>query len=134
MERIEMSVELEAAPEAVYRAWLSSEGHSAMTGSSARFEVEGRGAYTAWEGYISGRVLEAVEGRRILQDWRSSDFGDADGDSLLEVILEPKGLGTRLSLVHSRLPDGSSAEYEKGWLVYYFEPMKAYFSGRAGRG
>jgi activator of HSP90 ATPase len=127
MERIEMSCELAAGPALVYRAWLTTEGHSAMTGAPALFEEGGR-RYTAWDGYISAEILELEEGARILQSWRTTDFKEGEADSLLELSFEPKGEGTIMTLRHSGLPEGSSGDYQQGWLEYYFEPMKAYFA------
>ncbi len=128
MERIELFCDLGAAPKAVFEAWLSSRGHSEMTGSPALFEDGGRGRFTAWDGYISGEVLDVEEGLRILQSWRTTDFAAGDEDSLLELIFHAQGPGTRLTLRHSNLPEGSSKRYEQGWFEYYFEPMKAYFA------
>jgi activator of HSP90 ATPase len=128
MERIEMSCELPAPPARVFEAWLSAEGHSAMTGSPATFDEPAKGDFSAWDGYITGHTIEAAKGSRILQSWRTTDFSEADEDSRLEILLEAHGKGTKLTLKHSRLPAGSSADYEKGWLDFYFEPMKSYFS------
>lgn len=128
MESIELSCELAAAPERVFEAWLSAAGHSAMTGSPATVDEPEPGDFSAWDGYIAGRTIESTRASRILQSWRTSDFGDKDSDSLLELLFEPFGGGTKLTLRHSRLPSGSSEEYTKGWLEFYFEPMKSYFS------
>jgi activator of HSP90 ATPase len=128
VEHLDMVCDLDASPGEVFEAWLSSTGHSDMTGSPAAFGESGMGRFTAWDGYISGEILEAEPGRRILQSWRTTDFKAGEGDSLLEIVLEARGSGTKLRLRHSRLPDGSSEDYRQGWLEYYFEPMAAYFS------
>jgi len=65
-------------------------------------------------------------GRRIVQSWRTTDFGTADQDSRIEVLLEPAGSGTLLTLRHTDIPDGQSG-YEQGWRDYYFAPMRAFF-------
>ena len=41
-------------------------------------------AITAWDGYISGRNVELIPGERIVQTWRTSEFGVSDPDSNLE--------------------------------------------------
>ena len=88
------------------------------------------GKYTAWDGYISGKTLELEPGKRIVQSWRSTEFPADAPDSRLEVELSPVKTGTRVTLKHSNLPAGSSAEYRKGWIDFYFTPMKKYFSGK----
>jgi activator of HSP90 ATPase len=68
------------------------------------------------------------ENRKIVQSWRTVEFGETDADSRLEIILEPKGDGTVLTLRHSEIPDGQP-DYEQGWRDNYFEPMHNYFDG-----
>ncbi len=45
----------------------------------------------------------------------------------VEKLEEVKG-GTRVTLLHSDIPDGQGKKYEEGWQESYFEPMKEYFS------
>ena len=120
-----------ASPRAVYDAWLSSEGHAAMTGGKpARLSAEPGAEFTAWNGYISGRNLALEPGRRILQSWRTTKFTETDADSEIEVLLEPVASGTRLTLHHRNVPDGHTSYRDGGWQRSYFEPMKAYFAAR----
>jgi uncharacterized protein YndB with AHSA1/START domain len=119
---------LPAAPEKIFRAWLSSEGHTAMTGSAARVEPRVGGAFTAWDGYISGRTMELKPYTRIVQAWRTTEFPEGSPDSRIEILLEPVEAGTKLSLTHSEIPEGQADSYKDGWDESYFQPMKEYFS------
>jgi len=127
---LRMSAVIAAAPRAIYDAWMSGKGHTAMTGSKASVTAKVGGKYTAWEGYISGRTLELKPGARIVQSWRSTEFGPDDPDSRLEILLEKSARGTKVTLVHTDIPPGQAASYRKGWLDFYFTPMKEYFSAR----
>ena len=118
---------LPAGPEAVYEAWLSSEKHGAMTGGGAEIDPQIGGEFMAWDGYIRGRTLELEPGRRIVQSWRTSEFGAADLDSEIEVLLEPVPEGARITINHRHIPAGQSG-YEQGWRDNYFDPMREYFS------
>ena len=122
-----VSTVLPATPEQVFRAWLSSDGHTAMTGSKARVEPRVGGSFTAWDGYITGRTAALKPYTRILQDWRTSEFPDDAPDSQIEILLEPVEGGTRLTLTHRNIPEGQAESYESGWDESYFQPMKAYF-------
>ena len=124
----ELNCDLPAPPEAVYAAWLSSEGHSAMTGGEAEISDVVGAPYTAWDGYIEGRNLELVQFSRIVQSWRTSEFADSDADSTVTVELTPIKEGTRLTLSHLGAPDGQTSYETHGWRKFYFEPMKAYFA------
>jgi uncharacterized protein YndB with AHSA1/START domain len=132
----EQSAVIPASPADVYDAWLSSEGHSAMTGAAASASAVVGGEFTAWDGYITGRNLalepptSSVPSGRILQSWRTSEFTDADADSTIEVTLVSDAGGTLLRLRHSGVPSDHYGYEDGGWESNYFEPMRDYFSGR----
>ena len=126
----ELSCELPAKPERIYAAWLSSRDHSAMTGGEAEIG-DGVGAhYTAWDGYIEGRNLELVPGKRIVQSWRTSEFPNDHPDSRVTIELSAIPAGARLRLIHKGVPDGQTSYETRGWREFYFEPMRAFFSKR----
>jgi activator of HSP90 ATPase len=126
----EQSAVISATPNDIYEAWLSSSGHTAMTGGGAVVDPRIGGEFTAWDGYIWGRTLELEPGRRILQSWRTSEFADRDADSHVEVLLEAVDGGTLVRLRHGDVPVGHRGYEDGGWRDNYFEPMTAYFEGR----
>lgn len=119
-----------ASPEAVYDAWLDSAAHSAMTGGEATVSDKVGANFTAWDGYIRGKNIELVKGRRIVQSWRTSEFSDAEPDSTVTVTLAPAKGGAEVTLEHSNVPDDHRSYEDGGWEDNYFKPMKAYFSAR----
>jgi len=118
-----------APPEEVYVAWLDSKEHTSMTGGQARVSSVVGDTFEAWDGYIEGKNLELEFPRRILQQWRTSEFEETDKDSLLEIKLDPVEGGTRVTIRHSALPE-HGMQYQQGWIDSYFIPMKAYFGGK----
>ena len=121
-----VSTIIKAKPHQIYSAWMNSGGHTKMTGSPAVVSDQVGGAFTAWDGYIEGRNIELIPDKKIVQAWRSLEFSPEEGDSVLEVTLEPVGDTTRLTLHHYNLPP-HGAQYEKGWEESYFQPMREYF-------
>jgi uncharacterized protein YndB with AHSA1/START domain len=132
-----MSVEFEvsdvipATPDTVYSAWLDSDEHARMTGDTALVSAVAGEPFEAWGGYIQGRNIELEAGKRILQSWRTSEFEDAEPDSLLEIMFTPEGTGTRVTIRHTNLPP-HGMQYKQGWIDSYFTPMKEYFIKLAG--
>ena len=124
----ELPALIPATPEQVFDAWLDSQGHAAMTGSPAKASPEPGAEFEAWDGYIRGRNLVLERPGRIVQSWRTSHFEASDPDSQIEVLLEPRDGGTQVTLRHTGLP-AHGGQYETGWPVHYFEPMRAHFSG-----
>jgi activator of HSP90 ATPase len=127
-ESFKLSSTLPATPKEIYDAWLSSEGHSQMTGSPAEVKAKDGGAFKAWDGYIWGKTLEMEPPQRIIQAWRTSEFPEDSPDSRVEIQLEETANGTRITLTHLNIPEGQGNGYKGGWEEFYFTPMHAYFS------
>lgn len=125
-----LTTTIPASPEEIYEAWLDSLSHSEMTGSEARMSDQIGADVSAWAGYISGRNLELVPGKRIVQSWRTSEFAEEHADSIITLVLEEADDGTLLTLEHINVPDEQRSYEESGWQSNYFEPMVAYFSAR----
>lgn len=118
---------LPASPEEIYNAWLSSEGHTNMTGGKAEQSQVTGASFNAWDGYITGKNLILEPHNRIVQSWRTTNFKDGEPDSQIEVLLKPVEGGTKFILHHTNVPE-SGEHYIKGWEEHYLEPMKEYFS------
>jgi uncharacterized protein YndB with AHSA1/START domain len=130
-DEIVLTTLLPAPSDEIYSVWLDSARHSAVTGSPAAIDPRVGGRHTAFDGYIDGVTLEILPGSRIVQSWRTVDFAPEALDSRLEVHLSVTIGGTRLTLKHSELPEGSGATFRKGWEEHYLSPMRAYFQRRA---
>jgi len=126
----EISELISASPAAIYQAWLSSAGHTAMTGSPAEASSGVGEAFSAWDGYIIGHNVELEQDSRILQAWRTSEFAENEEDSRLEVILTSQESGTLVTIRHSDLP-ANGEQYRQGWQDFYFAPMQDYFNRMA---
>ncbi|MEK6221508.1 MAG: SRPBCC domain-containing protein [Chloroflexota bacterium] len=124
--KFEVTTTLNVKPQKVYAAWLDSEKHSKMTGSPAKVsDVEGE-AFSAWDGYINGRNITLEAGKRIIQSWRTSEFSVEEADSQIEVLFAAEGDGTKITLLHTRLPPHGT-QYQQGWEESYFIPMRDFF-------
>ncbi len=121
-----LTITLPAKAETIYKAWLSTKGHSAMTGSAAKVDGRAGGAFTAWDGYIWGTFLELEKNKKIVQAWRTSEFPEEAEDSHVEVIFEEENGQTTLTLIHTNIPEGQDS-YKQGWEDFYFKPMKEHF-------
>jgi len=126
---LQTSAVIPAAPEDLFDAWLDGEGHAEMTGADATGKATVGARFTAWGGYIQGANLELTRPSRIVQSWRTSQFGDADADSRLEIQFEAAEGGTLISLNHTGLPPAQVSDYLQGWEDHYFRPMREHFEG-----
>ena len=113
----------------IYETWLSSEGHTKMTGEVANISDKIGDKFTAWDGYIEGKNIDLEPNKRIFQTWRTSQFNEEEKDSQIEVLLNEVNDKTELTLTHTNLSDNGE-HYKKGWEDHYFEPMEKYFSSK----
>ncbi len=120
-----------ASPEEIYRAFVSSREHTEVTRSEAKCSAKVGGRFTAWDKYISGKNLELVEGKKIVQEWKTSEWPQGYEPSILKIFLKKKGGGTQLSMTQSRVPASQVDQYDKGWYESYWEPLKQYFRTKA---
>ena len=122
---IEQSVLFKASPHEVYEALMDSTKHAAFTNSEANISRELGGEYTAYSGYITGKNLELVQDKKIVQSWRAMDWADGYFSEVV-FLLSPVGEGTRLVFTHTNVPDGTEDEYTQGWIENYWEPMHTF--------
>lgn len=126
--QFELKATFAASPQTIYDTWLDTAGHIQMTGAEAIITPGVGDSFTAWNGYISGKNEKLEPGRTIIQSWRTTEFGDDEPDSRVEITLEPHEEGTLLTLQHSGLSEAGE-QYIQGWEDYYFTPMEEYFGG-----
>ena len=128
-ENFELREIFKVEPSEIYAAWLDSELHRKMTGGEAICGLQVGETFTAWDGYISGKNLELIGNKKIVQSWRTSEFVGKAEDSIVTIELNEVEDGTELILTHTNIPEGQT-QYEKGWIDHYFSPMKEYFKKR----
>ena len=117
-----------ATPKQVYDAYVDPKKHSEFTDSKATGKPVVGGKFTAWDGYISGKFLELEDGKRVVQEWTSTDFAEDSPPSKLELTFCEVPKGTEIVMVHSNVPKDQEADTADGWTEFYWEPLKKYFS------
>ncbi|RKE91919.1 SRPBCC domain-containing protein [Ichthyenterobacterium magnum] len=121
-----LKTNIKATAKQIYKSWLSTQGHTKMTGGTAFVSDKIGDSFTVWDGYIKGENLELEPYHKIVQSWRSTNFEAQEEDSKIEIIFNEKDGETELTLTHSNVPE-SGEHYIKGWDEHYFTPMKSYF-------
>ena|SRR3990172_1004896 len=119
-----------AKPMQVYEALIDARKHAEFTGSKATCDPKAGGKFTAWDGYISGRNLILEPGRRIVQEWKTTEWPTGYSPSIVEFTFKEKGDVTELTMVHSKVPAKQAASYREGWIDFYWKPLKEYFQKR----
>lgn len=123
MRIIKQTVIFKASPHEVFEALMDSKKHSQFTGDKAVISRKVGGKFKAYGDYITGKNLEIVKDKRIVQSWHASDWPEGV-DSKVIFELEKVGNNTKLKFTHENVPDKQYDEVLKGWIEFYWEPMK----------
>ena len=129
---IHQEVDFKASPEQLYKALLDSKQFSEFTAQSGGFSAmsakidpsEG-GAFTLFDGYITGRNVELVPNQRIVQAWHDKEW-PAGVYSIVKFELKSQGSGTHLVFYHTGFPENSREHLAAGWKSHYWDPIKKY--------
>jgi len=116
---IVQQVKFAVAPEKLFDTYMDSKKHAAATGSTAKVSKKVGGAFEAWDGYITGKLLAVFPKRALVQTWRGSDWSKKDPDSVLTISFDKAPGGSLLTLVHANVPDGAYDDLNSGWEESY---------------
>jgi activator of HSP90 ATPase len=125
---IRQSVLLGAPPDALFDTYLDPRGHRAVTGGKVSVSARPGSRFSAFDGMITGQILEVLPKRLIVQRWRSCGWRTDDPDSILVLAFSPgRRAGTgRIDLVHIGVPAHDHDGVVKGWRSYYWRPWRAH--------
>lgn len=116
-------------PEELYNIYLDPQKHSkAIGGGAVKISSKAGSRFSSWDGYISGKTLELIKGKMIVQSWRPSDYKSAELDSTLILWFEKRGKDAVINMVHANVPDRQYHALKKGWNDFYWKPWKKYLS------
>lgn len=123
---IQLAASLPASPERLFEMYLDPREHAAFTGSPVTISPEAGAEFRAFEGVLTGTILQVVPKRLIVQSWRSPNWTDNDVDSTLILTFLPEGDGGWIELTHVNVVDSDFAGVSHGWEKYYWTPWREY--------
>jgi activator of HSP90 ATPase len=129
MKNIDQETMINATSKNVYNALMDERIHATFTGATAKIDNKVGGSFEVWDGYASGKNIELVLGKKIVQSWHANDWPDT-GESLLTIDLMADGDSTKLTLSQKDVPDKFADEVEQGWKDFYWKPLNKYFEER----
>ncbi len=130
---IQQRVEFAVSPASLFRLYLDSRQHSAATHARAVVSKRVGGRFSAFDGTITGRMLQIVPNRLIVQSWRAKHWKRTDLDSILVLAFGKTERGARIDLVHVNVPEHDHDGVTNGWETYYWKPWRAYLDQGTGR-
>jgi activator of HSP90 ATPase len=117
-------------PKDLYDLYMDAKKHSIATASPAKISKKEGEKFSAHGGYITGKNLQLIKDKLIVQAWRGTDWSKSDIDSTFIISLVLDEDDTILHVTHANLPDEHAASIAKGWHDYYWKPWKKYLAGK----
>ncbi|GAG55841.1 unnamed protein product, partial [marine sediment metagenome] len=83
------------------------------------------GSFSIFEGSLSGKNVELIQDKKIVQTWRGDGENWPKGYySTITLILESVDQGTVIKFTQNEIPEASYESVKEGWDTYYWEPLK----------
>jgi activator of Hsp90 ATPase protein 1 len=114
-----------AKPNEVYDALVDPTQHARFTGAAAKISGKVGSAFALYDRSLTGFVLAAERGRRLVLAWRSEDWPKGHY-SIAQFLLEKSRGGTRLTFEQFGIPVSDFADIRDGWKQFYWEPLRLY--------
>jgi activator of HSP90 ATPase len=122
------SVVLPASAEKLFEMYMNRSTHQAITGASVDIGDERGSEFKAFDGALTGTMLEVIKPRLIIKSWRSVNFTAEDPDSTLILSFTSEGDKGRIDLVHLDVPEQDYDGVNQGWEKYYWTPWRTYLA------
>lgn len=108
----------------LYELYMDAKKHSLATGGPVKISSKEGAKYTVYDGYITGKNLQLIKNKLIVQTWRASDWVKEDIDSTLILLFEQQGKDASVYMTHANVPERQFESIKKGWDTYYWKPWK----------
>jgi len=128
MRTLVQKVNFLASANTLYDLYMNSQLHSDATNSKAECADAEGGTMMAHDGYIHGKFLHLIPGKKIVQTWRCTDWDNSDRDSILILTFEESQGKCFLTMTHEGVPDNQYDNLKKGWTGNYWQLWKEYLS------
>jgi activator of HSP90 ATPase len=116
---------VKAEPSDVYAALTNPFTIELWSGYPALMSTEAGSEFSLWEGDITGRNLEFIQDKKIVQEW---DFGDQEERSIVTISIFPDRENSSVTVEQTNIPDEEFNNIAGGWNDHYFEAISNFFN------
>jgi activator of HSP90 ATPase len=125
MKTFRKTFRINADPSDVYSALTNPYTIELWTGYPALMSTEPGSEFSLWEGDITGKNLEFIPDKKIVQEWY---FGDQPEKSIVSITISPERENSIVTVEHSNIPDEDFNGIVEGWQEYYFGAISTFFN------
>ncbi len=116
---------INAEPSDIYSALTNPFTIELWSGYPAVMSAEPGTEFSLWEGDISGKNLEFIPDRKVVQEWY---FGDQPEKSIVTISIQQFREDSQITVEHTNIPDEDFEEIAEGWREYYIGAIIRFFN------
>lgn len=125
MKTFKKTFKINAEPSDVYAAITNPYTIELWSGYHAVMSEEPGSEFSLWEGDITGKNLEFIENKKVVQEWY---FGDQQEKSIVTISIQADREDSVVTVEHSNIPDSDFTEIAEGWREYYMGAIISFFN------
>jgi activator of HSP90 ATPase len=125
MKTFKKTFRINAEPSDIYSAITNPVTIELWSGYPAKMSTEPGSEFSLWEGDISGRNIEFVQNKKVVQEWY---FGEQTEKSFVTITILPDGENSQVTVEHSNIPDEEFSNIAEGWKEYYIGAIVNFFN------
>lgn len=125
MKTFKKTFKINAEASDVYSALTNPYTIELWSGYPAVMSEEPGSEFSLWEGDITGRNLEFIKDKKIVQEWY---FGDLSEKSVVTITIQPDKDYCVVIVEHTNIPDEDFADIAEGWREYYIGAIMSFFN------
>jgi activator of HSP90 ATPase len=116
---------INAEPSDVYAAITNPFTIELWSGYQAEMSTEPGSEFSLWEGDITGKNIEFIQDKKVIQQWY---FGDQADESIVTITIAPDRENSSVTVEHTNIPDDEFDGIAEGWREYYFGAINSFFN------
>lgn len=125
MKTFKKQFKIQAEPSDVYSALTNPMTIELWTGYPAEMSEEPGSEFSLWEGDITGKNIEFIWDKRVVQEWY---FGDQPEKSIVTITIQKDKGDSLVTVEHTNIPDDDFDDIANGWREYYFGAINTFFN------
>lgn len=125
MKTFKKTFKINAEPSDVYSAITNPYTIELWSGYPAQMSTEPGSDFSLWEGDITGRNIEFVQDKKVVQEWY---FGDQTEKSIVTITITSDRENSEVTVEHTNIPDEEFINIAEGWREYYIGAIINFFN------
>ncbi|MDD8017378.1 MAG: SRPBCC family protein [Bacteroidota bacterium] len=124
---IRQKVSIKSTAHEVYELLMDSKKHAQFSRGAAKVSRKVGGKFSVYDNYATGKNLELVQDKKIVQTWHASDWEEGHY-STVTFLLQETNTGCIITFVQEGVPEDQFSSIKQGWIDFYWNPMKKMLS------